>query len=60
MAANKHQGKNVLLVAHSGISIAVNCYFNGIPSSGDVLRLGLRNCEYTKYEFERKIDYEER
>ena len=46
--------------AHGGISIAVNCYFNGIPTNGDVLKLGLHNCEYAKYEFQRRIEYEER
>ena len=56
----EHMGKNVLLVAHGGISIAVNCYFNGIPNNGDVLRMGLHNCEYAKYEFQRKIDCIER
>lgn len=53
-------GKNILLVAHGVISIAVNCYFNGIPNNGDVLRMGLHNCEYAKYKFQRKIDCIER
>lgn len=48
--------KNILLVAHGGISIAVNCYFNGIPANGEVLKMGLHNCEYKKYEFQRKLD----
>ena len=58
--ANEQLEKNVLLVAHGGISIAINCYFNGIPANGEVLRMGLHNCEYAKYEFQRKIDCEER
>ncbi len=49
------QEKNVLLVAHGGISIAVNCYFNGIPESGDILKMGLHNCEYAKYDFKNKL-----
>ena len=57
---NEQLEKNVLLVAHGGISIAINCYFNGIPANGEVLRMGLHNCEYAKYEFQRKIDCEER
>ena len=52
--------KNILLVAHGGISIAVNCYFNGIPANGKVLKMGLHNCEYTKYEFQRNLDWVER
>ena len=54
--ATEQPEKNILLVAHGGISIAVNCYFNGIPASGEVLKMGLHNCEYTKYEFQHKLD----
>lgn len=43
--------KNILLVAHGGVCIPVNCYFNGIPQNDDLLSLVLKNCEYTKYEF---------
>ena len=56
----KKKEKNILLVAHGGISIAVNCYFNGVPADGVVLKMGLHNCEYTKYEFQRKLNYIER
>ena len=41
--------KNVLLVTHGGVSIPVNCYFNGIPEEDDLLKLVLKNCEVTKY-----------
>ena len=58
--AIEQQEKNILLVAHGGISIATYCYFNGIPTNGDVLRLGLKNCEIAKYEFQRNINIEER
>lgn len=58
--AAEHPRKNILLVAHGGISIAVNCYFNGIPANGEVLEMGLHNCEYTKYEFQHKLDSVER
>ena len=49
-----YPGKNILLVSHGGVSIPVNCYFNGIPQNDDLLRLVLKNCEYSKYEFTRK------
>jgi broad specificity phosphatase PhoE len=47
----EYPNKNILLVAHGGISIAVNCYFNGIPEDGEILKTGLGNCEYAKYDF---------
>ena len=49
-----YPGKNILLVSHGGVSIPVNCYFNEIPQNDDLLRLVLKNCEYSKYEFTRK------
>ncbi len=32
-----------------GVSIPVNCYFNGIPDDDNLLALVLSNCEYSKY-----------
>ena len=49
--ANESTEKNILIVAHGGISVVVNCYFNGIPSDGEILQMGLHNCEYAKYNF---------
>ncbi len=46
----EYEGKRILIVAHGGISIPVNCYFNGIPEDDDLLKLVLGNCEVTKYE----------
>ena len=48
-----YAGKNILLVAHGGVSVPVNCYFNGIPQKDDLLDLVLKNCEYAKYEFKK-------
>ncbi len=45
----KYKGKRILLVAHGGISIPVNCYFNGIPDTDDLLSLTIKNCEVAKY-----------
>ena len=42
--------KNVLVVAHSGVSKAFDGYFEGIKN-GLFLDRGLKNCEIKKYEF---------
>lgn len=41
--------KNVLIVAHSGVSKAFNGYFEGIKD-GKFLNRGLKNCEIKRYE----------
>ena len=41
--------KNVLVVAHSGISKAFYVYFNGIPKDGRLLDKGLKNGEVKEY-----------
>ena len=46
-----YPNKRILIVAHGGISIPVNCYFYGIPEDDDLLKLCLKNCEVAKYEF---------
>ena len=40
----------VLIAAHSGISKAVRCYFEGFPEDGDLLHWGLGNAEWRMYE----------
>ena len=45
----KHYGKDILLVAHGGVSIAVGQYFRGIPQSGKVHDYILDNCEIAEY-----------
>ena len=41
--------KNVLIVAHSGVSKAFSAYFEGIQD-GKFLNRGLKNCEIKEYE----------
>ena len=41
--------ENVLIVAYSGVSKALNGYFDGIKD-GKFLNRGLKNCEIKKYE----------
>ena len=47
----KYKDKNILLVTHGGVSIAINCYFNGIPESGECLPLYTKNCEVKRFQF---------
>lgn len=46
----KYCKKNILLVAHAGVSIAVKCYFEGIPEDDKLVDIRLKNCEFAKYE----------
>ena len=41
--------KSVLIVAHSGVSKAFSCYFDGIKD-GLLLNRGLKNCELKEYD----------
>lgn len=43
--------KNLLLVTHSGVNIAINCYFNGLPEDNNLLDIQLSNCSYSEYNF---------
>jgi len=45
----KYPDKNILVVTHGGVSLPINCYFNGIPEDGKLKHLGLKNCEVKKY-----------
>lgn len=47
----KYKDKNILLVTHGGVSIAINCCFNGIPESGACLPLCIKNCEVKVFSF---------
>lgn len=50
-AIEKYPEKNVLLVAHGGVSVPVYCYFNGIPKDRSLTELFLENCEVAKYNY---------
>ena len=45
----KYAGKNVLVVAHSGVGLAFSAYFNGIPCNGRLLKYLISNGEIAKY-----------
>lgn len=45
----KYKDKNVLIVAHGGVSIPVSCYFNGIPDKETLKDISLHNCEVAKF-----------
>lgn len=42
--------KSVIIVAHSGVSKAFYVYFNGIPTDGNMLNVGLKNADIAEYE----------
>lgn len=45
----KYRDKKVLLVAHTGVIIAVNSYFRGIPHDDNFFKLDFKNCKIFKY-----------
>ena len=47
----KYKDKNVLIVAHGGVSIPVNCYFNKRIPEGSLVEAGLvlGNCQVASY-----------
>lgn len=53
----KYKDKNVLLVAHGGISIPVACFFNGNIPEGSLVDAGLvlGNCQVASYTNDSKI-----
>lgn len=46
----KYNDKNILLVTHNGVSIAINCYFKGFPADKQLLKFILDNCSYVEYD----------
>ena len=46
----KNKDKNILIVAHGGISRAIYFYFNEIPEDGDLSVYVPKNCEINTYE----------
>lgn len=48
----KYKDKRILLVTHGGVSIPVNCYFNGIPDEDNIFFLCMNNCEVAKFKNE--------
>lgn len=45
-----YKDKNILLVAHAGISVAIKCYYKGIPEDDKLVNIRLKNCEFEKFE----------
>lgn len=45
-----YKDKNLLLVTHNGVNIAINCYFNGLPADNNLLGIQLANCSYAEYD----------
>ena len=49
---NDPSGKTYLLVAHNGISRAIESYFRDMTNE-EFASFGIKNCELRKYEFNR-------
>ena len=49
----KYPDKRILLVCHGGVSIPINCYFNGIPDMDTLIHKGLslKNAEVARYSY---------
>ena len=46
-------------MSHAGVSIPIECYFNGIPDQESLLGLAIGNCEVKKYHIEKQLEHEE-
>ena len=46
----KYNGKNIIIVTHSGIMRVLYYYFNGIPEDGILSEITIRNCEIFEYD----------
>jgi broad specificity phosphatase PhoE len=53
----RYQDKNVLIVAHGGVSIPVACFFNENIPEGSLVEAGLvlGNCQVASYTIHKKI-----
>ena len=47
-----YKGKNILVVAHGGVSLPFYSYFNGVPNTEDMRQFMLNNCEVVCYTIE--------
>lgn len=45
----KYKDKKVLLVVHTGVIIAINSYFKGIPEDDNFFKLDFKNCRVFEY-----------
>jgi len=45
----EYENNNVLIVAHNDIARAIYCYFNGVPSNGDVRNINASNAKIIEY-----------
>lgn len=54
----EYKGKKVLIVSHGGVSIPIQCYFEGIPNMESLLPLAIGNCQVIEYDTEKDKDNE--
>ena len=48
----EYKNKDILIVAHNGVGRAIYCYFNGLPSDGNLLSFDMPNAKVIGYKFE--------
>lgn len=48
---NNYADKNILIVTHNGVAIAIDCFFNGFPKNNNLLELGISTCSFKEYKF---------
>ena len=46
----RYKDKNILIVAHGGVSVPVICYFNEIPKEENIIKMAIGNCEVREFE----------
>ncbi len=52
----EHKSKKILIVSHGGVSIPIQCYFDGIPNQETLLPLAIGNCQVIEYDTEKVKD----
>lgn len=51
----KYESKSILIVGHGGVSIPINCFYNGIPADDNLLSLVIHNCELVEYKSKNRM-----
>ena len=51
---NVEKDKNILLVTHGAVSIAIDVYFNGIPNDNNIVKCALKHGEIKEYKFKKE------
>lgn len=52
----EYGNKRVLIVLYGGVSIPIQCYFDGIPNQETLLPMVIANCQVIEYQTEKMKD----